>query len=81
MEITKRVEASWKNWKKFSGVGPTHRHNSRMPVKLKEKVYINNSDQPSKAIWGRNMGSTKRKEKRIEMGINGLVGVRSCTQI
>ena len=30
-KITKRVEASWKNWKKFSGVPP---------VKLK-KVHIN----------------------------------------
>ena len=39
-------------------------------MKLK-KVYINNSDQPSNAIWGRNMGSTKRQEKRIVMGING----------
>ena len=43
-EITKRVGAGWRNWKKCSGV----LCDRRMPVKLKGKVYsIQNSDQAS----------------------------------
>ena len=34
-EITQRVSAAWRNWKRFSGV----LCDRRMPVKLKGKVY------------------------------------------
>ena len=50
-EITKRVGAGWRNWKKCSGV----LCDRRMPVKLKGKA--------SNAIWGRNVGYNEETRK------------------
>ena len=58
-DITKRVGAGWRNWKKCSGV----LCDRRMPVKLKGNVYLQNSDQANNAIWGRNVGSNEETRK------------------
>ena len=52
-EITKRVGAGWRNWKKCSGVGPTVRQKDASET---EGEGIQHSDQASNAIWGRNVG-------------------------
>ena len=59
-EITKRVGAGWRNWKKCFGV----LCDRRMPVKLKGKVGpIQNSDQASNVIWGINVGYNEETRK------------------
>ena len=59
-EITKRVGAGWRNWKKCSGV----LCDRRMPVKLKGKVY-KTVIRPAMLgpIWGRNVGYNEETRK------------------
>ena len=61
-EITKRVGAGWRNWKKFSGV----MCDRRMPVKLKEKVHTT-VIRPVMLYGAETWATTKRQEKRIEV--------------
>ena len=61
-EITKRVGAGWRNWKKCSGV----LCDRRMPVKLKGKVYKTVS-RPAMLYGAETWATTKRQEKRIEV--------------
>ena len=57
IEITKRVGAGWKNWKKCSG---------GMAVKLKGKVYTT-VIRPAMLYGAETWATTKRQEKRIEV--------------
>ena len=61
-EITKRVGAGWRNWKKCSRV-LCYR---RMPVKLKGKVY-KTVIRPAMLYGAETWATTKRQEKRIEV--------------
>ena len=61
-EITKRVGAGWRNWKKCSGV----LCDRRMPVKLKRKVY-KTVIRPAILYGAETWATTKRQEKRIEV--------------
>ena len=61
-EITKRVGAGWRNWKKYSGV----LCDRRMPVKLKGKVY-KTVIRPAMLYGAETWATTKRQEKRIEV--------------
>ena len=61
-EITKRVGAGWRNWKKCSGV----LCDRRMPVKLKGKVY-KTVIRPAMLYGAETWATTKRQEKRIEV--------------
>ena len=61
-EITKRVGAGWRNWKKCSGV----LCDRRMPVKLKGKVY-KTVIRPAMLYGAEMWATTKRQEKRIEV--------------
>ena len=61
-EITKRVGAGWRNWKKCSGVVCDR----RMPVKLKGKVY-KTVIRPAMLYGAETWATTKRQEKRIEV--------------
>ena len=61
-EITKRVGAGWRNWKKCSGV----QCDRRMPVKLKGKVY-KTVIRPAMLYGAETWATTKRQEKRIEV--------------
>ena len=63
-EITKRVGAGWRNWKKCSGVGLLC--DRRMPVKLKGKVY-KTVIRPAMLYGAETWATTKRQEKRIEV--------------
>ena len=53
-EITQRVSAAWRNWKRCSGV----LCDRRMPVKLKGKVY--KTGQTSSVVWCRDLGNNER---------------------
>ena len=59
-EITKRVGASWRNWKKCSGV----LCDRRMPVKLKGNVY-KTVIRPAMLYGAETWATTKRQEKQI----------------
>ena len=61
-EITKRVGAGWRNWKKCIGV----LCDRRMPVKLKGKVY-KKVIRPAMLCGAETWATTKRQEKRIEV--------------
>ena len=61
-EITKRVGAGWRNWKKYSGV----LCDRRMPVKLKVKVY-KTVIRPEMLYGAETWATTKRQDKRIEV--------------
>ena len=61
-EITKRVGAGWRNWKKCSGV----LCDRRMPVKLKGKVY-KTVIRPAMLYGTETWATTKKQEKRIEV--------------
>ena len=61
-EITKRVGAGWRNWKKCSGV----LCDRRVPVKLKGKVY-KTVIRPAMLYGAEMWATTKRQEKRIEV--------------
>ena len=61
-EITKRVGAGWRNWKKCSGV----LCDRRMPVKLQGKVY-KTVIRPAMLYGAETWATTKRQEKRIEV--------------
>ena len=61
-EITKRVGAGWRNWKKCSGV----LCDRRMPVKLKGKVY-KTVIRPAMLYGAETWATTKRQEKLIEV--------------
>ena len=61
-EITKRVGAGWRNWKKCSGV----LCDRRIPVKLKGKVY-KTVISPAMLYGAEMLATTKRQEKRIEV--------------
>ena len=57
-EITKRVRAGWRNWKKCSGV----LCDRRMSVKLKGNVY-KSVIRPAMLYWGRNVGYNEETRK------------------
>ena len=61
-EITKRVGAGWRNWKKCSGV----LCDRRMPVELKGEVY-KTVIRPAMLYGAETRATTKRQEKRIEV--------------
>ena len=61
-EITKRVGAGWRNWKKCTEV----LCDRRMPVKLKGKVY-KTVIRPAMLYGEETWATTKRQEKRIEV--------------
>ena len=61
-EITKRVGAGWRNWKKCSGV----LCDRRMPVKLKGKVY-KTVIRPAMLYGAETWATTKTQEKQIEV--------------
>ena len=61
-EITKRVGAGWRNWKKCSGV----LCDRTMPVKLKGKVY-KTVIRPAMLYGAETWATTKRQEKRIKV--------------
>ena len=61
-EITKRVGAGWRNWKKRNGV----LCDRRMPVKLKGNVY-KTVIRPAMLYGAETWATTKRQEKRIEV--------------
>ena len=61
-EITKRVGAGWRNWKKCSEI----LCDRRMQVKLKGKVY-NTVIRPAMLYGAETWATTKRQEKRIEV--------------
>ena len=61
-EITMRVGAGWRNWKKCSGV----LCDRRMPEKLKEKVY-KTVIRPAMLYVADTCATKKRQEKRIEV--------------
>ena len=54
-EITQRVSAAWRNWKRCSGV----LCDRWMPVKLKGKV-TQNCGQTSYVVWCRDLGNNER---------------------
>ena len=61
-EVTKRVGAGWRNWKKCSG----ELCDRRMPVKLKGKVN-KTVIRPAMLYGAETWATTKRQEKRIEV--------------
>ena len=73
-EVTKRVGAGWRNWKKCSGV----LCDRRMPVKL-EGEGLQNSDQTSDATRSRNVGYNEEtgKTDRVEQDEDATMDVRS----
>ena len=56
-EITKRVGAGWRNWKQCSGVLCSK------DASETEGEGLQNSDQASNAIWGRNVGYNEETRK------------------
>ena len=75
-EITKRVGAGWRNWKKCSGV----LCDRRMLVKLMGKVY-KTVIRPA-MLWGRNVGYNEetRKTDWGDRDEDATMDVRSDTQ-
>ena len=61
-EITKRVGAGWRKWKKCSGV----LCDRRMPVKLKGKLY-KTVIRPAMLYGAEMWATTKRPEQRSEV--------------
>ena len=59
-EITQRVSAAWRNWKRCSGV----LCDKRMPVKLNGKVY-KNVVTPARLYGAENWETTRRQEARL----------------
>ena len=68
-EITTRVGAGWRNWKKCNGV----LCDRRMPVKLKGKVY-KTVIRPAMLYEEETWATTKRQEQRIEVTDMRMLG-------
>ena len=61
-EITQRVSAAWRNWKRCSGV----LCDKRMPVKLKGKIY-KNVVRPALLYGAETWATTRGQEARLEV--------------
>ena len=61
-EITQRVSAAWRNWKRCSGV----LCDRRMPVKLKGKIY-KNVVRPALLYGAETWATTRGQEARLEV--------------
>ena len=62
IEITQRVSAAWRNWKRCSGV----LCDRRMPVKLKGKVY-KTAVRPALLYGAETWATTRGQEARLEV--------------